>query len=94
MTAIFHHTLCIEPDEGILEELPATFFVIDGANAELVSFKIGAFTGSRDQAIAMTGEAHIKRQEASAVDAYHDYLNDCAIRDAQHRAWEAQEAAA
>lgn len=63
-----HDTLCIEPDSGILEDCPAVFEINSAeTSATLVSFTVGAWSGARPAAVAMTGEGHVAQQEAMVL---------------------------
>jgi len=87
---IYHHPLCIDCAGGIMEDVPAEWSIDEDAGAVLVGFMIGGFIGDRDTAIAMTGRAHVIRQEelvmerwdedagdrsAAAQEAYYDALD-------------------
>lgn len=57
--------LCIDIDQGLLEGLPAEWDIFpDEGYAELQSYRIGCWTGDRNDAISMTGKDHIEKQEA------------------------------
>lgn len=78
--------LCIECEGGIMEDLPATFEIDeDHGTARLLSFRIGAWEGDRDAAIAMTGAEHVQTQESNALEAWHEAAEERAMGEADYR---------
>jgi hypothetical protein len=69
--------LCIECQSGIMEDLPASYYIDDETGrATLVTFKIGAWEGDREAAVQMTGEAHVAMQERMAADQWAEDAED------------------
>ena len=93
----YESTICIEDDHGILEECPATFLIFDGGHggATLAAFTIGRWTGSRADAVLMTGEDHVARQEGTILEQWVqiDHAEQAAC-DAADAAWHEREDAA
>ena len=57
--------LCIDAEEGHLAECPATWLCCDeSGTTHLDTFRIGAFTGTRENAIDMMGRTPVESQEA------------------------------
>jgi len=60
--------LCIDADEGHLAECKAVFLCCDeSGTTKLDRFKIGSFTGTRENAIDMMGRTPVESQEADTA---------------------------
>ena len=71
---------CVECDGGIMEDLPAEFLIdADYGTAELVEFRIGAWTGDRTTAVLMCGEKNVARQEVLAVEKWREEAEERAL---------------
>ena len=63
----YHRDLTIDTSQGYME-CPAVFLIDETATLE--SFRIGRWEGDRQDAVFMSGERHIRDQEAAAFDAW------------------------
>lgn len=72
-------TLTLEPDNGngALEDLPAEYWVNeDAGTARLDRFRIGNWDGLRSDAVAMLGEAYVRRQETMAAEEFEQQFEE------------------